>query len=56
MLPQRDPKRYYRDLLDSYNTPDFTKRKVDAHARRIAADIMSDRRIVTKVYLEKQNE
>ena len=56
MLPQRDPKHYYRDLLDSYNTPDFTKRKVDAHARRIAADIMSDRRIVTKVYLEKQNE
>jgi hypothetical protein len=56
MLPQRDPKHYYRGLLDSYNTPDFTKCKVDAHARRIAADIMGDRRIVTKVYLEKQNE
>lgn len=28
LLPQRNPWEYYDDLLDSYNTPDFTKDKV----------------------------
>jgi len=38
-LPQRNPKEYYRELLYSYNTPDFTLRPVSLDARRIAADI-----------------
>ena len=28
LLPQRDPRRYYRRLLYSYNTPDFTSKSV----------------------------
>ena len=39
LLPQRNPKEYYRELLYSYNTPDFTLRPVSLDARRIAADI-----------------
>ncbi len=28
LLPQRDPKNYYRRLMYSYNTPDFTSRRI----------------------------
>ncbi len=33
LLPQRNPRKFYRELMDSYNVPDFTKVKVnfDAH-------------------------
>ena len=33
LLPQRQPRKYYRELMDAYNCPDFTKTKVtfDAH-------------------------
>ena len=48
ILPQRDPKRYYRELLDSYNTPDFTSRPVDTDARLMGREIESNRRIITK--------
>ena len=48
ILPQRDPKRYYRELLDSYNTPDFTSRPVDTDARLMGKEIESNRRIITK--------
>lgn len=34
MLPQRNPKKYYRELLDSYNTPDFTSRRVSPAGRK----------------------
>jgi dipeptidyl aminopeptidase/acylaminoacyl peptidase len=48
ILPQRDPKRYYQELLDSYNTPDFTSRPVDTDARLMGREIESNRRIITK--------
>jgi hypothetical protein len=35
MLPQRNPKDYYRQLLDSYNTPDFTLRPVSVGAQQV---------------------
>ena len=44
MLPQRDPKQFYRRLLYSYNTPDFTSRPVDSNARQIGRNIESDQR------------
>ena len=33
LLPQRNPKKYYLEMMDAYNCPDFTKTKVelDAH-------------------------
>ncbi len=33
LLPQRNPKKYYDELLDSYNTPDFTSKPVELDAR-----------------------
>ena len=33
LLPQRNPKKFYSEMMDAYNCPDFTKTKVefDAH-------------------------
>ena len=49
MLPQRNPKEFYRQLLYSYNTPDFTSRPVNSNARQIGRNIESDLRTDTKV-------
>lgn len=49
LLPQRHPAKYYDRLLDSYNTPDFTSRKVELNMRKAANDIASDERIPTTV-------
>ena len=47
MLPQRDPKTYYRELLYSYNTPDFTSRPVNYDARQLSNKILSPERTKT---------
>ena len=47
MLPQRNPKDYYRKLLYSYNTPDFTMRRVDTNAQLTSRRIISDQRVTT---------
>lgn len=49
LLSQRNPKKYYDELLDSYNTPDFTSKPVELDARAAGNEIMSDKRIPTKV-------
>ena len=49
MLPQRHPKEYYRLLLYSYNTPDFTLRPVDSDAFKLQHDIESEHRISTQI-------
>ena len=49
LLPQRNPKKYYDELLDSYNTPDFSSKPVELDARAAGNEIMSDKRIPTKV-------
>ncbi len=49
LLPQRNPKKYYDELLDSYNTPDFTSKPVELDARAAGNEILSDKRIPTKV-------
>lgn len=49
LLPQRNPKKYYDELLDSYNTPDFTSKPVELDARAAGNEIMSDKRIPTRV-------
>ena len=49
MLPQRHPKEYYDESIYSFNTPDFTKRKVDFEAREAAFEVLSDKRVETKV-------
>ena len=49
LLPQRNPKEYYRELLYSYNTPDFSSRPIAPHPRSLGRKIESDQRIDTKV-------
>ena len=45
LLPQRDPKTFYRRLMYSYNTPDFTSRAVSLDSREISRRIESDERL-----------
>lgn len=49
LLPQRNPKKFYDELQDSYNTPDFTSKPVELDARAAGNEIMSDKRIPTKI-------
>ena len=47
MLPQRNPKVYYRRLLDSYNTPDFCLRPVTTDTSIVISRLKSGERIAT---------
>ena len=47
LLPQRNPKQYERRLLDSFNTPDFSARRIETDARTIGQQIESDKRVET---------
>lgn len=47
LLPQRDPAYYYAENLHSFNTPDFTLRKVQLDAKEAGREIRSQKR--TKV-------
>lgn len=49
MLPQRNPQEYYSESIYSFNTPDFTKRKVDFDNYMAGKEISSDERVETKV-------
>ena len=49
MLPQRNPKEYYEESIYSFNTPDFTKTKVEFDAYHAGLEITSDKRVETKV-------
>lgn len=49
LLPQRNPKKFYAELFESYNCPDFTKDKVDYDIRTGAKDCMSGDRVLVKI-------
>ena len=49
MLPQRNPQKYYQESVYSFNTPDFTKAKVEFDAYRAGREILSDHRVETTV-------
>jgi hypothetical protein len=49
LLPQRNPKEYYRRLMYSYNTPDFTEKPVDKNSRPSKKMIEEGERIQNKV-------
>lgn len=49
MLPQRNPQEYYGESIYSFNTPDFTKKKVEFDAYNAGREILSDKRVATKV-------
>lgn len=48
LLPQENPLKYYDETLYSFNTPDFTKEKVDFDMSAANREIASDKRIETK--------
>ena len=49
LLPQRNPRQYYRQSLFSFNTPDFTVRPVKTNLRQMGRLIESNRRSATTV-------
>ena len=51
LLPQRNPKEYYGQLLYSYNTPDFSTRRLKQNARKLGQQIESDKRVSTQIRL-----
>ena len=54
LLPQRNPKTYYRQSLYSFNTPDFTSRPVQSDSRLMSRRILSDQRTATHLRLVNQ--
>lgn len=55
LLPQRNPRKYYRELLYSYNTPDFSARAIRPDAREMGRKIDDEHRIGTKT-LQKNKQ
>ena len=49
LLPQRHPRQYYRDMMDAYNVPDFTKTKVDFDAHEAYRQVFDNKRINVKI-------
>lgn len=49
LLPQKNPNEYERDSFFSFNTPDFTKTKVDFDTRAAVSAILSDERLSVNV-------
>lgn len=49
LLPQQNPLKYYEETLYSFNTPDFTTQKVSFDVKTALQEILSDKRIATKM-------
>ncbi|MBQ8656209.1 MAG: PD40 domain-containing protein [Prevotella sp.] len=49
LLPQRQPKKYYGDLMDSYNVPDFTCVKVDFNVREAHRQVYANERVQVRI-------
>ena len=53
LLPQRHPRLFYREMMDAYNCPDFTKTKVELDAHEAYRQVFDNRRTVVKLKIEK---
>ena len=49
LLPQRNPRKFYQELMDSYNVPDFTKSKVSFDAHEAYRQVFRDERVKVKI-------
>ncbi len=49
LLPQRNPKKYYLEMMDAYNCPDFTKTKVKLNAHEAYRQVFDNKRIQVKI-------
>ena len=52
LLPQRHPRLFYREMMDAYNCPDFTKTKVELDAHEAYRQVFDNRRMVVKLKIE----
>ena len=49
LLPQRNPRKYYREMMDAYNCPDFTKTKVELDAHKTYRQVFDNKREKVKI-------
>ena len=49
LLPQRNPKKYYREMMDAYNVPDFTKTRVELDAHEAYRQVFDNKREKVKI-------
>ena len=53
LLPQRNPKKYYLEMMDAYNCPDFTKTRVELDAHEAYRQVFDNRRTMVKIKKKK---
>ena len=49
LLPQRNPRKYYSEMIDAYNCPDFTKTKVEFDAHEAYRQVFDNKRERVKI-------
>ena len=49
LLPQRNPRKFYREMMDAYNCPDFTKTKVELDAHEAYRQVFDNKREQVKI-------
>lgn len=49
LLPQRNPRKYYLEMMDAYNCPDFTKTRVELDAHEAYRQVFDNKRIQVKI-------
>ena len=49
LLPQENPLKYYRNMFDSFNCPDFTSTQVDFDVRTARESLFSNDRVQVKI-------
>ena len=49
LLPQRNPKKFYFEMMDSYNVPDFTKTKVDFDMKEAYRQVFGEERVHVQI-------
>ena len=49
LLPQRNPRKCYQELMDAYNVPDFTKTKVEFDAHEAYRQVFDNNREQVKI-------
>ena len=49
LLPQRNPRKYYHELMDAYNCPDFTQKRVELDAHEVYRQVFRSEREKVKI-------
>ena len=49
LLPQENPLKYYRNMFDSFNCPDFTSSQVEFDIRTARENLFSNERVQVKI-------